>query len=61
MDEPRQPTNDTEEIGDWIEAIEAAREQEKDWRNDGAEKAVDTFRGEDEAKSRHFNLFHSNI
>lgn len=54
------PKDQTEYVGRWVEAVEAARADEKGWR-DEAQKAVDAFRGEKQSQSRNFNLYHSNI
>ncbi len=54
------PKDQTEYVGRWVEAVEAARADEKPWR-DEAEKAVNAFRGEKQSASRNFNLYHSNI
>lgn len=49
----------------WLNAIDAASEAEKDWRKE-AEGAVNVYRGDKDAdnifaRSREFNIFHSNI
>jgi hypothetical protein len=54
------PKDQTEYVGRWVEAVEAARADEKAWR-DEAQKAVDAFRGDKQSHSRNFNLYHSNI
>lgn len=54
------PKDQTEYVSRWVEAVEAARADEKPWR-DEAQKAVDAFRGEKQSASRNFNLYHSNI
>lgn len=54
------PKDMTEYVGRWVEAVDAARADEKAWR-DEAQKAIDAFRGEKQSASRNFNLYHSNI
>lgn len=54
------PKTKADYIGRWCEAIEAARLEEKCWR-DEADKAVSAFRGDEDAEVKAFNLYHSNI
>lgn len=46
-------------VAAWLQAIDSASAEEKDWRKD-AEQAVCAYRGEDE-KSKYFNIYHANI
>lgn len=52
------PKNQPEYVGQWVQAITAAKADEKDWRKD-AERAVKSFRGT-QTTARNFNIFHSN-
>ena len=56
----RKPKDATEYVSRWVEAVKAAKADEKNWR-DEAMKAVEAFRGEKSSASRDFNLYHSNI
>lgn len=45
----------------WLDAIDAAAEEEKEWRLQ-ADRAVRIYRAEDsEKKNNHFNILHSNV
>jgi hypothetical protein len=44
----------------WLDAIETATNEEKDWRK-AAEEAVKAYRGERSSGQREFNIFHSNV
>ncbi len=44
----------------WLDAIETASNEEKDWRK-AAEEAVKAYRGERSSGQREFNIFHSNV
>ena len=54
------PEKETDFVSDWIKRIEAASEEEKDWRKDG-DTAVKAYKGDAEGGSKEFNIFHSNI
>lgn len=45
----------------WLEAITAAGDEEKTWREDHAEQALKAYRGDPSSNSTAFNIFHSNI
>lgn len=47
-------------VAQWVQAIDAAREEEKDWRN-AAGDAMKMFRAAKDSKAQKFNIFHSNI
>lgn len=62
-----EPKSKKEFVGAWVEAIEAARRDEKGWMH-SAEAAVQAFRGSqgssaptDKVAARHFNIFHANV
>ncbi len=44
----------------WLDAIELAGKQEKDWRKD-AETAMCVFRGKADEKGTSFNIYHANV
>jgi hypothetical protein len=46
-------------VREWLEAIDLAGDEEKDWRDD-AEKAVKLFRGTERTGGRQFNILHAN-
>lgn len=54
------PEKETDFVSRWVEDIEAAGAEEKDWRVD-ADKAVCAYSGKAEGGSKDFNIFHSNI
>lgn len=54
-----QPEKESDFVGQWIEEIQAASDEEKDWR-DAAETATKAYRGEG-GGSDEFNIFHANI
>jgi hypothetical protein len=56
----RKPKDATEYVSRWVEAVKAAKADEKNWRDEAC-KAVEAFRGEKSSASRDFNLYHSNI
>lgn len=58
--EAQPPRDQTEYIGRWCEAIDAARTDEKDWLKQ-ARDAVALFRGDKDSKATAFNIYHSNI
>lgn len=45
----------------WLEAIEAAGDEEKAWREVEAEAANKAYKGDASSTSKSFNIFHSNI
>lgn len=45
----------------WLEAIEAAGDEEKTWREDHAEQANKAYKGDPSSNVVAFNIFHSNI
>jgi hypothetical protein len=47
-------------VAQWVQAIDAARDDEKDWR-ETAKTAMKIYRAEKGSKAAKFNLFHSNI
>src|SRR3990167_3460757 len=47
-------------VSAWLEEIGASSDEEKDWRQD-AERASKLHRGDKDAQSRAFNIFHANI
>jgi hypothetical protein len=47
-------------VAQWVQAIDAARDEEKEWRNTAGE-AMKVYRAEKGNKAAKFNLFHSNI
>lgn len=57
-DKPDTPASAPEIVSAWIEAIDGAGEEEKDWR-DKAEEAVKAYRGDDDTSKR-FNIYHAN-
>jgi hypothetical protein len=65
-DKPDDKTKDrSETVSYWLNAIEAATNAEEDWRKE-ADGAVNVYRGDKDAdnvfaRSREFNIFHSNI
>lgn len=59
MEDALKPANQSEYVGQWVQAITAAKADEKDWRKD-AEKAIKAFRGNSGSTARNFNIFHSN-
>jgi len=65
-DKPDDKTKDrSETVSYWLNAIEAASKAEEDWRKE-ADGAVNVYRGDKDAdnifaRSREFNIFHSNI
>jgi hypothetical protein len=54
-----QPDTAPKLVEAWLEAIECAEKEEKDWI-DQAERAVEAYRGDAKSSSRSFNIFHSN-
>jgi hypothetical protein len=54
-----QPDTAPKLVEAWLEAIEFAEKEEKDWI-DQAERAVEAYRGDPKSSSRSFNIFHSN-
>ena len=56
-------TDDASLVKVWIDALDKAEKEEKDWR-DKAEKALEVYRGKSETDghhSRQFNILHSNV
>lgn len=45
----------------WLDAIEAAGDEEKDWRENKAEQANLAYKGDPSSNAVAFNIFHSNI
>lgn len=45
----------------WLEAIEQAGDDERDWRETEAEEAMLAYKGDPKSDSAAFNIFHSNI
>jgi hypothetical protein len=54
-----QPDTQPKLVEAWLEALECAEKEEKDWI-DQAERAVEAYRGDPKSSSRSFNIFHSN-
>lgn len=48
-------------VAAWLDALEAAGNEEKDWREKSAKEAVDAYKGVEGSGSEAFNIFHSNI
>jgi hypothetical protein len=64
-EEKPEPRNDPEFVRSWLEAIEVASKEEKDWRETG-DKAVNVFRsrsdkGDGQKRERTFNILHANV
>lgn len=55
------PANPTEFAAAWVKAIDASSEEEKEWRETDAKKAVDAYRGGYDSPMSDFNIYHSNI
>jgi len=58
--EAQPPRDQTEYIGRWCEAIDAARKDEAEWLKQ-AKEAVALFRGDKDSKATAFNIYHSNV
>src|SRR4051812_17481484 len=48
-------------VAAWVEAIDDASDEEKDWREGTAKDASDTYAGAKDTKLGSFNIFHSNV
>lgn len=59
-DDPADIAKESDFVGAWIQELEDATAQEKDWR-DQADKASDAYRGVKESGHTSFNIFHANI
>lgn len=57
---PAMPEKESDYVAQWLENIQAATDEEKDWRA-AAETATKAYRGEVGSGSDEFNIFHSNI
>ncbi len=53
-------TSPTDFVGAWIQEIETASEEEREWRAD-ADIAVAAYRGDETSKVTNFNIYHSNV
>jgi hypothetical protein len=53
------PAAEPDFVQAWLDAIESASDEEKDWRRD-ADKAVQAYRGK-EGPGKSFNIYHANI
>lgn len=51
---------DTAFVRMWLDALETASIEEKDWRKE-AEEAARAYRGERVSGQREFNIFHANV
>lgn len=58
--ESRSDSPSTGPVRLWLDAIETASAEEKDWR-DAAQKAVKAYAGEKASSQREFNIFHANV
>lgn len=59
-DEPQEIADEPSFVAAWVEEIQTASDEEKDWRKE-AEKASNAYRGAQDNPQHSFNIFHANI
>lgn len=59
-DDPAKIAKESDFVGAWLQELDDATTQEKDWRDD-ADKASKAYRGVKESGNTSFNIFHANI
>lgn len=55
------PENPSEFAAAWVKAVEASSQEERDWRESDAKKAVEAYRGGRDSPMGDFNLYHANV
>lgn len=53
-------SSEAQRVRFWLQAIEAAGQEEKDWRKDGAD-VINIYRSDDKGHQDEFNILHSNV